>query len=165
MRGDAGHRRVTQRGDRFADLLRREAAAAEPRFSPALHERLLRRLPAPAGPAPAAGSAWARRPVSWPWIAAAGGAAALTVAIALVTTAPGSRQGVPGPVTPGEGGPAELAVAADEPGIERLPLYDDLEAGLREGVSTLAATLFEVPEWRMLADFDAAGLMGGEADR
>ena len=165
MRGDAGHRRVTQRGDRFADLLRREAAAAEPRFSWALHERLLGQLPAPAGPAPAAGAAWARRPVSRPWIVAAGGAAALAVAIALVTTTPGSRRGVPVAGAPGGAGPAELAVAADEPEIERLPLYDDLEAGLREGVSTLAATLFEVPEWRMLADFDAAGLLGGEADR
>lgn len=165
MRGDAGHRRVTQRGDRFADLLRREAAAAEPWFSWALHERVLRQLPAPAGPAPAAGSAWARRSVSRPGMVAAAGAAALAVAIALVTTAPGSRPGVSGPRAPGGAGPAELVVAADEPEIERLPLYDDLQAGLQEGVSTLAATLFEVPEWQMLADFDAAGLLGGEADR
>lgn len=49
-----------------------------------------------------------------------------------------------------------------EVGIDRFPMFDELDAGVREGVSTLAATLLDVPEWRMLAEFDAAGFL--EAD-
>jgi len=40
-------------------------------------------------------------------------------------------------------------------GIESLPLYDDIDAGMRAGVWMLASSIVEMPDWATLADFDA----------
>jgi hypothetical protein len=176
MRGDAMTDRVNPcEPDGLADLLRQEAARERPLFSEALHGRILRRLPVNAdAPAvirhaePRAGRAG--RSAWWPsGIVAA--AVAVAAAIAVIAVRP----------EPAGGQPRSVAVVAAEPaggsedaaqggateaaefGIERVPTFDDLEAGVREGVSTLAATLLDVPEWRMLADFDAAGFLGADS--
>lgn len=161
--------------DAFATLLRHDAARDRPRFSPTLHERILRRLPMTAGrpavipvgevsPRGAGRSAWLQLGLA----AAAGTAAAL----AIIVTRPDPAGGPPRTVTRIAVGPAVEAnesVGEDMPsgvasiGIDTVPMFDELEAGVREGVSSLAATLLDVPEWRMLADFDAAGFLGADA--
>jgi hypothetical protein len=40
-------------------------------------------------------------------------------------------------------------------GVESIPLYDDIDAGMRAGVWMLASSLVEMPDWATLADFDA----------
>ena len=172
MRGDAMGSRVSFREpDGLAELLRREAAGERPMFSTALHERILRGMPVnppavircaePRGER-VGRSMW--RQVS---LAAAGAVlAVLTLAInwAGLHPADGPLQGVALVATdPAGGSDAAAAGDAAELGIERVPTFDDLEAGVREGVSTLAATLLDVPEWRMLADFDAAGFLGADS--
>jgi hypothetical protein len=176
MQGDAMGRRVTCREpDGLAEVLRREAAGEQPLFSQALHGRILRGLPAtpvaagviqPAEPRgqQAGRSAW------WQAILAA----AATV-LAVVVTAidwdesePAGSQLLPVAIEAGDrAAGSEVAAqgdaaAAAELGIDGIPTFDDLEAGVREGVSTLATTLLDVPEWRMLADFDAAGFLGAD---
>ena len=163
--------------DGLADLLRQEAAWERPLFSEALHGRILRRLPVNAD-APAViqhaepRARQAGRPVWWPLGLVAAGVS-LAVAIAVMAVRPELAGGQPrsvavvaaepagGSEDAAEGGANEAA----ELGIEHVPTFDELEAGVREGVSTLAATLLEVPEWRMLADFDAAGFLGANSTR
>jgi hypothetical protein len=176
MGGDAMNRRRNRREpDGFADRLRREASRERPRFSRALHERILERLPgdvvipgeAHAGeprPVPARRRAW--REVGLP----VGLAALAAVVIAGFATGPDSadeppRGAVVASIDPAGGDAVAGGVPpeASELGIDTVPTFDDLEAGVREGVSTLAATLLDVPEWRMLADFDAAGFLGPDA--
>jgi hypothetical protein len=170
-------RHVNRRGpDAVADLLRREAAGERPLFSEALHERVVRRLPVMAGePTPIrlverrpqrAGRSAGRQ-----LVLTAAGAALVAAAIAVIAVRPDRAGGqlrsvalvavdqTGGNEVAGEGGSADAADLE----IERVPMFDDLEAGVREGVSTLAATLLDVPEWRMLADFDAAGFLGADS--
>jgi hypothetical protein len=49
------------------------------------------------------------------------------------------------------------------PGIESLPLFDEIDEGVRDGVRTLAASLVELPDWASLADFDAVALLAAAA--
>jgi hypothetical protein len=168
MNEDAMNRRGTRReSDSVGDLLRQEAARERPLFSEALHGRILQRLPrSPAlpgrihvrepQPQEVGQSAWWR----FRWATAL---AALAVAVAVIGPRP-DREGdrlESVVVTPAVAGSATAAAAAD-PGFDQVPTFDELEAGVREGVSTLAATLLDVPEWRTLADFDAAGFFGSE---
>jgi hypothetical protein len=167
--------RVTGRDpDGLAESLRREAAGERPMFSAALHEQILRGMPVkPATPAVielaeprvegVGRSAW--RQVS---LTVAG--AALVLAVVIVGAGPDPADGPPQRVglvatVPADGSDAAATGDAAELGIERVPMFDELEAGVREGVSTLAATLLDVPEWRMLADFDAAGFLGADSAR
>ena len=175
MRGDAMNSRRSPRGPNgLADRLRREASRERPRFSQALHERILQRVPgdvvfaegAHAGePGPAAAHRRAWREFGTP-----AGVAALAVVIAVFAAWPepaGKRPRAAAAVrVEPEGADAVaggVSPEASDLGIDAVPMFDDLEAGLREGVSTLAATLLDVPEWRMLADFDAAGFLGPDA--
>jgi hypothetical protein len=43
-------------------------------------------------------------------------------------------------------------------GIESLPMYDDIDEGVRAGVWMLASSLVEVPDWASVADFDAPAI-------
>jgi len=173
MRDDAMAGRVNRREPQgLPALLRRDAAADRPRFSEVLHRRILQRLPT--------ASAAIRRTVprvdgrggsSWRPVSAAVTAAALVVVAAIAgdwNAAAGGRTRSAALVATGPAGGSEVADAGDPGdvaalGIDRVPLFDELEAGVREGVSSLAATLLDVPEWRMLADFDAAGFLGGDS--
>ena len=165
-------RRLIRRDpDSLGDLLRREAAGDRPRFSQALHERILRRLsvgPAAgpvarvAEPRPLAARGWV-----WGLFGSVAGVAALALAFGGARLDPaGGSLPVAAVVTIDLAG---TTVAGDDVspdpvglGIDSVPSFDQLEAGVREGVSTLAATLLDVPEWRMLADFDAAGFLGAD---
>lgn len=163
--------------DRFATLLWQEAARDQPRFSPALHRRILRRLPVTAG-RPAVSPVCDPRPQgegrsAWRQLGMATAAATVAVAtLAFIAMRPDPAGGPPRAValiavTPAaeanesvsDGMPSGAATI----GIDTVPMFDELEAGVREGVSNLAATLLDVPEWRMLADFDAAGFLGADA--
>lgn len=148
-------------GGALAARLRQEAAGDLPRFSETLHGRIVRRLPrartteprsdAPRQPA-ALGSSWRIL-----------GPVAASVLLAAVIAA--LIDGPSGPATARSSmAPAAERLAEDSaPGIERVPMFDEIEAGAREGVTVLAATLMEVPEWRTLVDFDAAGFLGTDA--
>ena len=173
MRGDVMGSRVRGRDpDGLAELLRREASGERPMFSAALHGRILRGMPLkPAAPAvirpaePRAGRS------AWRQASLASAAAVLAVAVTAINWADfepsgGQRLAVATKATgPADDRDAASAGDAAELGIERVPMFDELEAGVREGVSTLAATLMDVPEWRMLADFDAAGILGQDSAR
>lgn len=159
--------------ERFADRLRRESVCDRPQFSEALHQRIVHRLPAavispPATQVAAVGAGRAER-VAWRQVTPA--VAAVTLAIAAVIVAwrsdPAARR--PGTaafatVEPAveDGSDVGHGLGESPLGIETVPMFDEFEAGVREGVSSLAATLLDVPEWRMLADFDAAGFLGAD---
>lgn len=148
-RDDRGHRRRSTAGA----MLRHEALADRPLFSEAFHERLVRRLPVAAAP---------RRS---PTVAAAAWPARLRIVMSLATVA-----GLVGMVVllaarPDRAGPlardlpVTIAVAAEEPlGIDRLPLFDELQEEVRAGLTTLAVSLLEVPDWGPLAALAGAGL-------
>lgn len=169
MRGDAMRRQVTRHEpDGLADLLRREAIGERPRFSRSLHGRILRRLPVSRAAEPRTGET-ARSPWRLVRLAAAA-ATSFAVGLAIITAGTDPADGPPQRVAlvamdPAGGSGVAASGDAAELGIERVPTFDELEAGVREGVSTLAATLLEVPEWRMLADFDAAGFLGADSAR
>jgi len=161
----------------LATRLRREARGERPAFSPEFQARLVTRLEAcPRRPAPMAPPAAPAQPVrraGWrpfaPLAAGLVGVAAITV---LAVVLPGIQPGPLGGVRPGAGEGASappldeqtLAPAGGEPdelpAIALLPLYDEIEAGLRDGVRTLAQSLVELPDWASLAEFDAAALLG-----
>ena len=44
-------------------------------------------------------------------------------------------------------------------GIEQLPMFDEIEEGVVDGVKSLATTLLDVSDWPMLADFDASQIL------
>ena len=161
--------------DGFVDRLRREADGERPRFSQALHERIVERLP---GDVVVAGEARAGEPRlvaarrrAWRAVGLSVGVAVAAVVV-IVGFAPTPdpaderpRGAIVASIDPAGGDAVAGGVPpeASEPGIDTVPTFDELEAGVREGVSTLAATLLDVPEWRMLADFDAAGFLGPDA--
>ena len=168
-------RRLIRRDpDSLKDLLRREAAGDRPRFSQALHERILRRLPVGPAAGPVARVVEPRQLAARGWAWGLFGSVAGVAALAAVALALGGAR--PNPA--GESLPAASVVTIDLAGttvagdgvspdaaglaIDSVPSFVHLEAGVREGVSTLAATLLDVPEWRMLADFDAAGFLGAD---
>lgn len=157
--------------DGIADRLRREASRERPRFSQALHERILERLP---GDVVITGESHAGEPrpvAAWRRVGLPVGVAALAaVVIAGFATRPDSaderpRGAVVARIDPagGDAVAGGLPAEASELGIDTVPTFDDLEAEVRQGVSTLAATLLDVPEWRMIADFDATGFLGADA--
>lgn len=157
------------RGGSLATRLRREAAADRPVFSAELHDRLMKRLrPQPLRPAtlgmpvrPAGSGSGTPLPLL---------AAALVagLAVVMVTAAAwrrdrGAGQGdglaavVAGPVTAPTA--ADL-IGSDGPvGLERLPMFDEIDAGVRDGVASLAASLFEAPDWALLAGLDARAVL------
>ena len=164
--------------DGMRALLRREVAAERPAFSDTFHTQLLLRL-SPDRPQRACVD---RPPVGRhtnPWgfagPVAASAAVAAAILVAIMLTHRPSRDDAPllaaTPVTPGlasqaagdRAAPAELVdygpTAEEVVGLERMPMYDDIDEGLREGVSTLARSLLDVPEWGTLAEFDTAGFL------
>lgn len=168
-------RRLVRRDpDSFGDLLRREAAGDRPRFSLALHERILQRLPVGPAAGPVARVVEPRPLATRGWVWGLFGSVVGVAALAALTIAFGGARPNPaggtlpaaavvtidlaGTTVAGDGVSPDVAGLA----IDSVPSFDQLEAGVREGVSTLAATLLDVPEWRMLADFDAAGFLGAD---
>jgi hypothetical protein len=172
MHEDSMRRRGTRRKrDDVGDMLRQEAARERPLFSDVLHGRIMQQLSqSPVGP----GLIHAREPqpegvgqLAWWRFRWAPGLATLAAAIVAVVAVIGAWTDRRGDllesvvVAQAVAGSAPAADAAD-PDFDQVPTFDELEAGVREGVSTLAATLLDVPEWRTLADFDAAGFLGSE---
>jgi len=162
-----------------AAALRREAIAERPPFSDRLHEQIVRRLPAarpptPARPAIAAAVAPAR--LFTRTVITLAASAALVAVAALLVARPVRDADPTRPLGPMNAGGAavvaldaeasgELVVAAaalpdETPGIDRLPTPGEIEEELREGVTTLAVSLLEVPDWTSLADFDAGSFLG-----
>jgi hypothetical protein len=93
---------------------------------------------------------------------AGGGIAALILASWVVVWFAGRHEGSSrrdggptsgrSPVTVADGSPAGGLLVS----VETMPLYDDIDAELRAGAWTLAASLVELPDWANVADFDAA---------
>jgi len=151
--------------------LRREAREARPAFSPEFQARLVAGLETGLRrPTPPAGLAGATEPEvrgGWqPLAALAAGLAGVAAVAVLAMVLPGGQPGMPWAVEgPAAAMPAARAAPtttepAELPAIMLLPLYDEIEAGLRDGVRTLAESLVELPDWASLAEFDAAGLLG-----
>ena len=44
--------------------------------------------------------------------------------------------------------------------IEQLPMFDEIEEGVVDGVKSLATTLLDVSDWTILADFDPSQILG-----
>jgi hypothetical protein len=162
-----------------AAALRREASAERPPFSDRLHEQIVRRLPAARPPT------HARRPIAAALapprlfnrtVITLAASAALVAVAALLVARPVRDADPARPLRPMNAGGAavvaldaeasgELVVAAaalpdETPGIDRLPTPGEIEEELREGVTTLAVSLLEVPDWTSLADFDAGSFLG-----
>ena len=158
--------------------LRREAIAERPPFSEAFHKSLVRRLPTARPPRQARRAVLAAEVpptrVRRTLIPLAVSAALVAVAVLLVARP--VRDAEPArPLGPMNADGAvvvaldaatssDLGVAAalpeETPGIDRLPTPGEIEEELREGVTTLAVSLLDVPEWTALADFDAGALLG-----
>lgn len=163
------HRDRQPRGGSLAAALRREAIAERPAFSREFHDQLMRRVTKPARPRP--NPTVAAKPLSarWPAAGLVATLAAVVAVVAVSVMTPSSddvsrvRQGEPRPplaATTTASAPDGGAIAGDEaPGIDRLPTFTEIEESVSDGVASLAASLFEVPDWTALADFDAsAGL-------
>jgi hypothetical protein len=154
--------------------LRREARGERPAFSPEFQARLERRLEAsPKRPAPPAPPTQPVRRAGWRLFAPlAAGLVGVAAIAALAMVLPGIQPGLLGGLRPGAGEGAAAALVAELgqapaggeggelPPIVLLPLYDEIEAGLRDGVRTLAESFVELPDWATLAEFDAAALLG-----
>jgi hypothetical protein len=156
----------------LAARLRREARGERPEFSAGFQTRLMRRIeslpelvprpmPALAG---SQGAAHARAPSGLP---VAGAAAVLLATLLVVTWSSGF--GLQSPLAE-PAAPSPVAVVASPqpdqqsvPGIESLPLFDEIDEGVRDGVRTLAASLVELPDWASLADFDAVAMLAAAA--
>jgi len=156
----------------LAARLRREARGERPEFSAGFQTRLMRRIeslpellprpmPALAGSQPAGHARAASR------LPVAGAAAVLLATLVLVTLSSGFR--LQSPLTE-PAAPSPVAVVASPqpdqqsvPGIESLPLFDEIDEGVRAGVRTLAASLVELPDWASLADFDAVAMLAAAA--
>lgn len=159
--------------DGLTDLLRREAARERPTFSEALHARMVRRLPA-APTASRLAEPLAKR-AGWSVRGAASLVSAAAALAAVVVAVVGARPDPADDEMPlvafvaadrADGGEVTAAggsAAAAEFGIDQVPTFDELEEVVGQGVSTLAVALLDVPEWRMLADFDAAGFLGADS--
>ncbi|MBM4021030.1 MAG: hypothetical protein FJ284_02090 [Planctomycetes bacterium] len=155
----------------LASVLRREAVADRPAFSEPLHDRIMRRVTTARwsrpGPKPVLEPPPARR--LGDVIAAAVSAAAVVVAL-LMTASPdgggasrGMRATVPTPIdgTRAAESPSAAVTASGDvlPTIDRLPTLEEIEESVNHGVASLAASLFEVPDWTALAELDiTAGL-------
>lgn len=148
-------------GRALAARLRQEAAEELPRFSATLHERIVRRLPRTR--TTEAMSDTQRQPAalgsSWRILGPVAASVLVAAVIAAWIDGPSSRATARSSIMPA----AEHLAADSEPGIERVPMFDEIEAGAREGVTVLAATLLEAPEWRTLIDFDPAAFLGADA--
>ncbi len=157
-------------GEHMPDLrtmLRREARDSMPAFSQAFHDRLVARIANDSGlsadlkrtPSQSRSVRNSRTFV----ISGAAGLAALIVAWIVVDWSPGraGRESVAVMVVPG---PFQALPGDGEPGsgIESLPLYDDIDRGVRAGAWTLAASLVELPDWANLADIDGAASQAGD---
>lgn len=145
--------------------LRRDALATRPLFSTAFHERLVERVACEAAlkseverPQPWASSPVAPRALGF----AGGGLVAVVVASWAVFWMVGGHENSPvrGDVVAGGSRISAAAQLADERlvSFDTLPLYEDLDLGVRAGAWTLAESLVELPDWANLADFDAAAL-------
>jgi hypothetical protein len=52
----------------------------------------------------------------------------------------------------------------DEPvGLDRLPMFDQIDEEVRAGLTTLAVSLLEVPDWRPLAGFATSAFPDADA--
>jgi hypothetical protein len=156
--------------DRFAAVLGREARRERPAFSSEFHGRLTRRLAArsAAGRRPAESGTVPRR-AAGRGVPLAGGLAAVLLAVAaLRPLGTGER---PEPVVDGARSPAAVRPDTPQPEqdpafvVERFPLFDEIDEEIRAGVVQVASSLLEVPDWRGLTEFDAAGFLGIESGR
>ena len=157
------------RGGSLATRLRREAAADRPAFSSCFHDRVMERLtpqplrPATVGMPVRSAGRWIETPL--PLLAAALVAGVALVMITAEAWQWDGRAGRAATLAARAVGPAPAPVAAalsgaDGPvGLERLPMFDEIDAGVRDGVASLAASLFEVPDWAMLAGLDARAVL------
>lgn len=161
--------------------LRREALAERPQFSEEFHERLVQRLPAAARPRtapppvapPATPPSGIRRAVL-PLAVSATAVAAAVLLLALPRREaqpdrlprPIAGGGVqvmtlaPPMAARGEPGEPTIGLEQEPVGIDRLPTFDEIGESVREGVTTLAVSLLEVPEWTAVADFDTGEFFG-----
>ena len=154
----------------LAARLRREARGERPEFSAGFQTRLMRRVePLPESlteslPRPMPALTGSQR------ASHARAASRLPVAVAtllLVAWSSGFRL-QSRPAEPAA--PPPVAVAASPqpdqqsvPGIDSLPMFDEIDEGVRDGVRTLAASLVELPDWASLADFDAVAVLAAAA--
>ena len=160
----------------LAARLRREARGERPKFSAGFQTRLMRRIESPPESLPeclprsvpaltggqGAGHARAASRLS---VAAA---AAMLLATLLVVSW-SSGFGLQSPPAEPAASSAVAVVASPQPdqqsvpGIDSLPMFDEIDEGVRDGVRTLAASLVELPDWASLADFDAAAMLAAAA--
>lgn len=165
MRGESLSRQSDGFRGGLAARLRREAAADRPAFSVEFQGRLARRLAAEGKRPRAAREDLAepvavRSPRTWiPLAAAVVAAGALTMLVALGTNPAEGVAGRRGDRLAVPRVPAGVAEADGPVGLERLPMFDEIDAGVREGISSLAAALIEPPDWSALAVFDARALV------
>ena len=171
MRQDGGEEKPG-----LAARLRREARGERPEFSAGFQTRLMRRVePLPESlteslprPMPAlTGSQRASHARAASRLPVAGAAAVLVATLLLVAWSSGFRL-QSRPAEPAA--PSPVAVAASPqpdqqsvPGIDWLPMFDEIDEGVRDGVRTLAASLVELPDWASLADFDAVAALAAAA--
>ena len=160
----------------LAARLRREARGERPEFSAGFQTRLMRRIESLPASLPEClprsvpaltggqGAGQARAASRLPVAAAA----AMLVATLLVVTW-SSGFGLQSPTAEPVASSAVAVVASPQPdqqsvpGIDSLPMFDDIDEGVRDGVRTLAASLVELPDWASLADFDAAAMLAAAA--
>lgn len=136
--------------------LRREARDTRPEFSDAFHARLMGCLAVESVslPSPCVDAPRRRRRGLGRLTVPAAGVLAVAVIIAVFVSGRGPDETSPDSTLLA---PRDRQVAGPMPavGLESLPMYDDIDAGVREGVWMLASSLVEVPDWARLADFDA----------
>jgi len=160
----------------LAARLRREARGERPEFSAGFQTRLMRRVePLPESlpeslprPMPVlTGSQRAGHARAASRLPVAGAAAVLVATLLLVTWSSGFGLQSP-PAEPAAPSPAAVAASPQPdqqsvPGIDSLPMFDEIDEGVRDGVRTLAASLVELPDWASLADFDAVAVLAAAA--
>jgi hypothetical protein len=136
--------------------LRREVRDTRPEFSEAFHARLIERLAVESVSLPSQrDDGPRRRPRGLARLTVpAGAAVALAALVAVLVSGRGARETAPDstPLVPRD---RQVVNTIPAGGLESLPLYADIDAGVREGVWMLASSLVEVPDWARLADFDA----------
>lgn len=148
--GDAG------RPSSIATMLRSEARLTRPVFSDAFHARLIEHVAKDRGALPSHDRGVAEPRSSWlgRFAMPLAAVAAFAAAVAVLVTARGPEEAPNGSVSMESAGQPRPD-GMPELGVDSLPLYDDIDAGMRAGAWMLASSLVEMPDWATLADFDA----------
>lgn len=153
MSGKAERRSGGGRRRGPAARLRREALADRPAFSEAFHQRLVERMAGLRQPVPGLREAASR---DRRWTVPVG------VTVAMLFAAVGVSMATRPPTGDRGASTVRQAASPTDAGVERLPMFDEIESEVVDGIGAMAAEFVGLPPWGDLAAFDVRSLLASD---